>query len=212
MRTIVFATHKGGCGKSILAACLGVAAKEMGERVFLLDLDPKGSLLRWGNKRNDPNLRVRAIPSAKLRAALRALASRKTSLVIIDTPALESPISLAAIEAADLSIVPVRPAAFDIWTSEVTGRRLNLMDQEFVFLFNQCSPTGRPSRGRKAAALGAIGNVLRPYVRARAAFLDAADKGKGVTEIEPQGAAAREIRAVWRAISRRLGLLPKASR
>ncbi|MGA9485554.1 MAG: ParA family protein, partial [Methylocella sp.] len=28
MRTIVFATRKGGCGKSTLAACLAVAAQE----------------------------------------------------------------------------------------------------------------------------------------------------------------------------------------
>ena len=47
MRTIVFATQKGGSGKSILAACLAVAAQAAGERVFVFDLDPKKSLVRW---------------------------------------------------------------------------------------------------------------------------------------------------------------------
>lgn len=206
MHTVVFATQKGGCGKSILAACLAVAAQEAGERVFLLDMDPKGSLLRWCARRNDSRLLVRAIPSSRLRSALRALEKRKMSLVIIDAPALESPIALAAIEAGDLSIVPARPATFDIWTSEVTGRRLKLMDKDFVFLLNQCPPARQASRIRHAiAALSPIGTVLRPHVTARSAFLDAAAKGKGVTEVDPHGAAAKELRALWRAIRRTLG-------
>jgi chromosome partitioning protein len=205
MRIIVFATQKGGCGKSLLAACLAVAAMEAGERVFVLDMDPKGSLLRWGARRNDPSLPVRAVPSARLRAALRALAKRTTTLVIIDTPPLESPITLAAVEAADLSIVPARPAIFDIWTSEVTGRRLKLMDKEFVFLLNQC-PARQAQRVQDAvAALSSIGPILRPHIAARATFLDAAARGKGVTEIDSAGIAANDIRALWRAIRRRLG-------
>ncbi len=122
MRTIAFVSQKGGCGKSTLAACLAVTAQEAGERVFVLDLDPKKSILRWGSKRNDPHLPVEAVPSARLPAALTTLAKRNVSLVIVDTPLLESPRTLAAINAADLSIVPARPATFDIWASEVTGR------------------------------------------------------------------------------------------
>jgi chromosome partitioning protein len=205
MYTIVFATQKGGCGKSILAACVAVAAKQAGERVILLDMDPKGSLMRWGARRNDPELQVRAVPSTRLRATLKALARRNASLVIIDTPALESPIALAAIEVADLSIVPARPATFDIWTSEVTGRRLKLMDKEFVFLLNQCPPARQASRVQNAlAALSPIGPVLRPCISAGAVFLDAASKGKGVTELDSKGKAANELRALWRAIRRML--------
>jgi chromosome partitioning protein len=64
MRTVVFATHEGGCGKSTLAACLAVAAQEAGEHVFVLDLDPKKSIVRWGSKRHDPKLPVEAFPRA----------------------------------------------------------------------------------------------------------------------------------------------------
>jgi chromosome partitioning protein len=169
-------------------------------------MDPKGSLLRWGARRNDPDLQVRAVPSARLRPALRALTKRYVSLAIIDTPALESPIALAAVEAGDLSLIPARPAIFDIWTSEVTGRRLRLMDKNFAFVLNQCPRAAQSSRIKEAAAaLSPIGTVLRPYVSARNMFLDAAAKGKGVTEADPKGDAAKELRALWRAIDRTLG-------
>jgi chromosome partitioning protein len=128
------------------------------------------------------------------------------SLVIVDTPVLESPIALAAIEAADLSLIPARPAIFDIWTSEVTGRRLRIMDKEFAFLLNECPPGNQAARVQKAlAALSPIGTVLHPHIRAGAVFWDAASKGRGVTELDAKGKAAGELRALWRTIRRMLG-------
>jgi chromosome partitioning protein len=205
MRTIVFISQKGGCGKSTLAACLAVAAQEAGERVFILDMDPKKSLARWGVKRKDCNPPVRAVSSANLPAAISTLSKRDVSLVVVDTPALESPASLSALKAANLSIVPARLSTFDIWASEVTGRKLKLMDKEFVFLLNQCPRARQASHIQEGiAALEAIGKLFRPYIRARAAFQDAARTGKGVTEVDPKGEAAREMRALWLALNRRL--------
>jgi chromosome partitioning protein len=118
--------------------------------------------------------------------------------------------SLAAIDAADLVIVPVRPATFDIWASEVTGRKLKMMDKEFVFLLNQC-PRAQddPHLQECIAALESTGPVLSPAVRARNVFLSAGRTGKGVSEVEPKGEAAREMRALWLAVKR---WLPQANR
>ena len=205
MRTIAFVSQKGGCGKSTLAACLAVAAQEAGERVFVLDLDPKKSIVRWGSKRHDPDLPVEAVPWARLPAALIDLSKRNMSLVIVDTPVLESPRSLAAIKAADLCIVPARPATFDIWASEVTGRKLKLMGKEFIFLLNQCPPARQASHVQESiAALETVGSLLRPNIAARAGFLEAARTGKGVTEVDPKGTAAQEMRDLWLALKRRL--------
>lgn len=209
MRIIVFTTQKGGCGKSTLAACLAVAAQAAGERVFVLDMDPKKSLVRWAAKRKERNLPVRSVSSAMLPASLNVLARRNVSLAVLDTPALESPAALSAINAADLSIVPARPATFDIWASEVTGRKLKLMDKEFVFLLNQCPPARDTSHMEEGiAALETLGYVLHPHIRARPVFLDAARTGHGVTEVDPKGKAAKEIRALWLALKRRLPLRP----
>lgn len=205
MRTVLFTAHKGGCGKSILAACLAVAAKETGERVVVLDLDPKGSVLRWGARRNDRALRARAVAPIRLRKFLASLARGKTSLVIVDTPSLESPISLAAIEAAQLAIVPARPAVFDLWASATTGRKLRLMDKDFVYMLNQCPPVRKAAIVQEAiVVLESTGPLLRPHIHARGDFLEAARTGKGVTEINAKGRAAKEMRALWRAVAARL--------
>jgi chromosome partitioning protein len=203
MRTIVFATQKGGCGKSTLAACLAVAAQEAGERVLVLDMDQKKSVVRWGSKRNDPHLPVEVVSAARLPAALNYLSKRNMNLVIVDTPLLESPRSLTAINAADLCVVPARPATFDIWAAEVTGRKLKLMGKEFIFLLNQCPPA-RQIAQQSIAALEAVGFLSRPHIRARADFLEAARTGKGVTEVNPKGEAAQEMRDLWLALKRRL--------
>ncbi|MCL2452298.1 MAG: ParA family protein [Alphaproteobacteria bacterium] len=206
MRIISFLSQKGGCGKSTLAASLGVAAKEAGEKVTLLDLDPKRSLYRWGVKRTDRGRPVRTVSPANLPAVLNSLRmARKVTLVIVDTPALESLATTAALQAAHFSIVPARPATFDIWASEVTGRKMKLMNKEFAFLLNQCPSTRNNLHMQESiSSLESIGNLFYPYIHQREVFLDAISAGKGVTEVDPNGLSSREIQALWKALKLRL--------
>ncbi|HXW70853.1 MAG TPA: AAA family ATPase [Methylocella sp.] len=204
MKTIVLTTQKGGCGKSTLAACLAVAAQAEGERVSLLDLDPKHSLSRWASRRGDTSLVARGVSRAKLPQTLRQLAERNESLAIIDTPMLESPATIAAIEVGDLSLIPARPAAFDVWASEVTSRKLRLIGKNFFFIINQVPHTLTGRVQDSILALGSSGPVLRPFVRERPAFAEVGRSGRGVTEISPRGGAAREIVDLWRNIKREL--------
>lgn len=203
MHTIVFASHKGGCGRSTLAISLAVAAQEAGESVAIFDLDPKSCASRWGSKRMDRKLPVRTPDYTRLRRALSAAARRKATLAIIDTPVLESPATLAAVKTADLTIVPARPSQFDIWAAEVTGRRMTLMNERFLFLLNQCPPRGQSRRIQECiAALAATGPLLAPQLGMSQRFLEAAEKGRGVTEIDHNGRAGEEMRNLWLAIKR----------
>jgi chromosome partitioning protein len=199
MHVIVFATHKGGCGKSTLATCLAVAAQDAGECVAIFDLDPKSCTTRWGAIRMDPHLPVRSVAPARLSSALRAAAKRNVTLSIIDTPALESPAALAALKAADFTIVPTRPSALDVRVAVMTGRRMNLLREKFVYLLNQCPTSGRHSRRLQAsiAALEATGPLFVSQLGMSQRFVEAAAKGKGVTEIAPKGIAARNMYSLW---------------
>lgn len=211
MRTIAFINQKGGSGKSTLAACLAVAAREAGERVFILDMDPQKSLVKWGHRRDDKELPVEAVSTGKLASAVAALAKNQVTLTIIDTPAADTPAADTAMRIADLAIIPARPTIFDIWSSELTRGKLKTLNKEFAFVLNQCPPMQESQRVQDgAAALEAMGGLLRPMIASRVDFQEAAREGMGVTEIDPNGKAAEEMRALWASLKRRLSRL-KAS-
>lgn len=206
MRSVAMVTQKGGAGKSTLAACLAVAAQEAGERVFLIDMDPQKSLTKWCRHREDPNLRVEAVSPAKLPDALAALERGRVTIVIIDTPAGESSASEAAIKAADLCLIPARPAIFDIWSSEATRGKIKTLGKEFAFVLNQCPPMQESQRVQDgSAALESMGGLLRPLIASRVAYQEAARQGLGATEIDEDGKAGEEIRQLWLSLKKRLG-------
>ena len=55
-----------------------------------------------------------------------------------------------------------------------------------------------------AAALEAMGGLITPLVLTRVDYQEAARYGCGVTEVNPHGSAAAEIKALWASIKRRL--------
>ncbi len=205
MRVVALVTQKGGSGKSTLAACLAVCAQAAGERVFLIDMDPQKSLTKWAHRRADRDMPCETLSAVKLPDALAALEKSKVSLVVIDTPATDTPAADAAMKAADLCLIPARPTIFDIWSSEVTRGKLKTYCKDFAFVLNQCPPMQESQRVTDgAAALESMGGLLRPLVASRVAFQEAAREGMGPTELEPDGKAAEEMRQLYASLNRRL--------
>ena len=122
MRTISFCTQKGGSGKSTLASSVAVAAHEAGERVFILDMDPQQSLMKWAKVRKKNDVPVEAVQPGKLASILNQLAKSGVTLCVIDTAGTESAATAAAMKAADLCIIPARPNAFDLWADRKSTR------------------------------------------------------------------------------------------
>ena len=212
MRTIAFVTQKGGSGKSTMAISLAVAAMEARERVFVLDMDPQRSLKNWAELRGRDDLPVEAVTAGRLPATLAALEKSGFTLAIIDTPGVEGAASIAAMKAADLNIIPVRPNIFDLWASEVTRKALKEHRASYVFALNQCPPAQQSARIQQGAeALEALGGLITPMILSRVDYQEATRTGLGVTEWNPSGAAADEIRAMWSSIRRRLARLTKAA-
>jgi chromosome partitioning protein len=174
-------------------------------------MDPQKSLIKWGYRRNDKDLPVEAVSPAKLVNVLASLARNHIDLVIIDTPASDSPAADAAMACADLSIIPARPTIFDIWSSETTRGRLKTLGKDYAFVLTQCSPMPESARVRDGAtALEAMGGLLQPFICARVDYQEAAREGMGVTEIAPHGKAADEMRQLWSSVQRRFARLKQA--
>jgi chromosome partitioning protein len=207
MHAIAFVTQKGGAGKSTLAACLAVAAQEAGERVFLVDMDPQGSLLSWGQSRDAETPLVDTITPVKLDTALATLAGNGYTLAMIDTAGADTAAAAAAMRAADLCLIPARPTAFDIRATEKTRDALKTLSREYAFILNQCPPGPRSSRAHDGArALELMGGLVTPMIASRVDYQTAAVTGQGVTELNPQGKAAEEMRELWASVKRRLGV------
>ena len=205
MRTIALVTQKGGSGKSTLSASLAVEMQALGETVFLVDMDPQRSLATWARGRTDRRLAGAAVGPGQLGEVLTSLEQRGVTLAVIDTPASLSAASEAAMLAADLIIMPVRPTVFDIWSCETTWHHVKALGKDCAFVLNQCSSLQGSRRVREgAAALDAMGGLLQPLITARVEYQDAMQRGLGPTELDPTGPAAQEVRQLCQSIRRRM--------
>lgn len=197
MRILSLASQKGGSGKSTLAGSLAVAARQAGERVVVVDLDPQGSLAEWGRQREAKDIVFREVePNALVRWVAETRKVAAVSLVIIDTAGTFGPEVDAALKQSDFILVPVRPSALDLRAARPTVDRIEALKRRFGFVLNATNPV---TQGRTADALAALeaGGIVAPPIADRTDFRDAAASGLGVTEINPAGKAAAEIAALW---------------
>ena len=209
MRTIAFLTQKGGAGKTTLAASLAVAAAATGERVIALDLDPQGSLARWGERREAGKLPIKVMVEpleserlTRLRSIVEGLAEVGFTVAVFDTAGADSAAARLITDVADICLLPARPARLDVEATAATFRAAFLAKRKAAFVLNQCPSTYRSSRTSESArSLTRLGVLAEPMLSARMDFQDAIAAGLGVTEFAPQGRAAQEIEELWSWVS-----------
>jgi len=114
MNIITFLSQKGGSGKTTLSVHAAVAAEASGERVCIIDADPQESATAWANAREAQNPVVATAQAGELDATLRAAKGEGMTLTVIDAPPHAAPAASQIAKRADLVLIPVRPAAFDL--------------------------------------------------------------------------------------------------
>ena len=200
MRIIALLTQKGGTGKSTLSTNIAVAAAEAGESVLAVDFDKQGTVADWSATRGGKAPVVAALEkgNSALLPQLIEAARGTYSLIIIDTPGEDSPLTHNAMSAADLCLVPIRPTRADGRGNRPTVEALIRGKKRFAFVLNQCPTTPGNSRADEmAAGLMAIGYLANPMIGSRVDYQDAYAAGQGVTEYAPGSKAAAEIRQLW---------------
>ncbi|HPS31449.1 MAG TPA: ParA family protein, partial [bacterium] len=124
VKIISVANKKGGVGKSTIATNLAVYFASAGKSVVLIDADEQKSSMSFQEVRPDTAIQFQTV-SIMTRTILREAEKFLVDFVIIDVPAKDSPVSRAAIAAADRVIVPVQPSQYDILATEDTFRLLD---------------------------------------------------------------------------------------
>jgi len=131
MTTIAVANLKGGVGKTTTSVHLAALASA-NQPTVLIDADPQGSAAEWLDDLQLPNIECVEAPSARtLRSALSRVGDR---LTVIDTPPGQPEISMAALEAADMVVIPTRAGILEIQRVALTLRLVPAGTPRFLLL------------------------------------------------------------------------------
>jgi chromosome partitioning protein len=209
MHVIGLISRKGGVGKTTLAVHLAVLAEQTGLRALLVDLDPQSSAAGWWRSRDAQTPPLVETKPARLKEILESAEGDNIDIVVVDgRPSLERDVAHVA-ALADLVVVPTRPAVFDLRSIIGTLDIAREAATRALIVLNACPPSrgfGEASVVTDARhALATFGVPVAPTaIINRSAFPAAALAGLAVTELEPDGKAAKEVRALWRAVEKEL--------
>jgi len=199
MKVIAVVSQKGGAGKTSLALALAVASEEAGQSAAVIDLDPQATATNWADRReNRPPVVVSAQP-ARLAHVLKTAADNGARLIVIDTPPRAEQTAMAAAKAADLILIPCRPAVFDLDTIATTLELIRLSGNGRVAAVLNGVPAQGSEQEQARAVLEGLGVAVCPAVLGyRKAFPHAGTSGQGPQEYDPRGKAAEEIERVYK--------------
>lgn len=210
-RVIAVGNTKGGVGKSTLAVNLAVEATLAGRSVLLVDADPQRSAALFAAVRAEEEVAPLSYiekTTPTLHRDLPHLAA-PYDLAIIDVGGRDAPVFRSALAAADTIVIPMVPSAFDTWASEdvfavVDELAATRDDLETYVVLNQLTRTVVAREAYEALETSlAQRNVrlLQTRIPTRTAWPRATGEGLAVTEWEPEGGAADDLRRLCRELA-----------
>ena len=151
MPTIVFASPKGGAGKSTAAVLLATELALKGAAVTVLDADPNKPVSQWATRTGrPPNLTVVADVSERSIIDDIEKAAQRTAFVIVDLEGTASMTVAYAISRADLVIIPTQGSQLDAAEAAKAVKLINQQEKAFrktipyAILFTRTSAAIRP--------------------------------------------------------------------
>jgi chromosome partitioning protein len=210
MEVIVFASRKGGSGKSTLTAHLAAHAHKPSRPSLLIDTDPQGSLALWHKLR----LAGGGADDLPIKSAQRNIADvvkqakqDGVEWVFIDTAPNLSASVTDAIRTATLVVIPCRPGVFDLDAVKDTIEFAREARRPYAVVINAAPPKRQdvesPTVTHAREILGALQiPVWGGQITQRANFSAALAEGEGAKEYDSGSTAAAEIARLWLAIEK----------
>lgn len=206
MKTIAIISQKGGAGKTTIALHLAVAAELAGKPTAVIDLDPQASASRWGDSRERETPAIVSAVASRLPKVLEAAREANAKLAIIDTAPHSESAALAAARAADLVVIPCRPAILDLRALSNTVDLVKLAQAKALIVLNTVPPRGSQA-DEAAAALSVYEMPISPIrLGQRTAFMHSLTAGQTAQEYEPHGKAAHEIQQLYQYVCKQVNM------
>jgi chromosome partitioning protein len=132
MPVIVFASPKGGAGKSTSAVVLATQLALKGATVTAIDADPNKPVSQWAQRQGCPeNLIVLANVSEATIIEMIEEAARRTTFVVVDLEGTASMTVAYAISRADLVIVPTQGSQLDAFEAAKAVKLIRQQEKAF---------------------------------------------------------------------------------
>ena len=116
--------QKGGTGKTTLAVNIAREYTKRSFKTLLVDSDSQGSALRWHEESGGELIDLTCLPVTTLDKDIIKFKDRYERIVIDGIPRV-SPLTVCAIKAANIVLIPVQPSFYDIWATEDLVRLVN---------------------------------------------------------------------------------------
>lgn len=198
MRTLAVAMQKGGVGKSWLTRSLSVAASLEGLNVLVIDMDSQQSTVAWSERRKAETPLVQFSTERELPAILKRAEDSGCDVVFIDTPPARSTETPAAVDSADMVLIPCTPDIEAFEQIARTERLARLAGKPAFAVLTMTQPSGKSEQDIGQEIFASLNlDMALPSIARLKAHRDAAREGKTATETEPGGRAAQEIAALW---------------
>lgn len=198
MKVISIISQKGGAGKTTCTLNLAVAAMmQKGMSVGMVDLDPQGSLLKWGQLRDNQEPEIVSAQAVNLPNVIRAANNAGVDRLYIDTPPHSADSALQSAKCSDMIIVPVKASVIDLQALENTFDLSNVAKKQAYAVVNMAPATGTLSSDAMEG-INDLGYDAAPVlIGNRAAFVRSFMYGQSILEFEPKGKGAAEMLALF---------------
>jgi chromosome partitioning protein len=204
MRVLVFASQKGGSGKTTLSGHMAVEAERTGAGpVALIDTDPQGSLAKWWNVREADVPAFMQCTFPNLLHDIERARNEGFKLVVIDTPPAVTRAIAEVVAMADLVILPTRPSPHDLRAVGATVDIVESRNKPMIFVVNSAVPNARIT-SEAAVALSQHGTVAPTIIHHRTDFAASMIDGRTVMEVKENCKSAQEVGDLWRYVKDRL--------
>lgn len=196
MKTIAIISQKGGSGKTTLTLHLAVASAAAQLKTAIIDLDPQASAAKWGDRRDDDLPVVVSAHAARLENEMAKAREAGCEVLYIDTAPHTDSAAISTAKAADLILIPCRPAILDLEAISNTLDLVQRMGKPIAVVMNGVAAQGRDGAEAMEAIEALEVEVCPIHIGQRIAFSRALITGQTALEMEPEGKAAGEISAL----------------